>query len=61
MKSPLKRRKLPDGPTIKSLATDRDIEDIVARADAGLYEAKAAGRNRCVLGRLTAFEEAEAA
>lgn len=30
-------------------ASDRDIEDVVSRADAGLYKAKAAGRNRCIL------------
>jgi PleD family two-component response regulator len=37
-------------------ANDRDIEDVVSRADAGLYAAKAAGRNRTVF---YALEEAE--
>lgn len=42
-----------------ALSTDRDVEDVVARADAGLYAAKAEGRNRCVLRQAdeTAAEE----
>lgn len=30
---------------------DRDIEDVIARADAGLYKAKSAGRNCVVMGQ----------
>lgn len=45
-----------------ALATDRDIEDVIARADHGLYQAKAAGRDRVVFERASgSFEEARAA
>jgi len=35
-------------------STDASIHDAISRADGGLYEAKAAGRNRVADGRLTA-------
>jgi diguanylate cyclase (GGDEF)-like protein len=43
-----------------ALESDRDIEDVVARADVGLYEAKAKGRNRSIFRAAYNVAESEA-